>query len=282
MKQTYTTYHQRAGQSRLGAQKGEVQGSILLVSSDLNLTTSIETIFISKFCIVVAHDGCEAYKMLEEGHFTLVIAEVETPTMDGIELCQLIKSNLSTWHIPVVLLASDNNQSIMTRAFRSMADSYLVKPYSPTLVKELVNSLLFNRKKVLQHLERIEVPPTNHLTTTTDEKLIQRLVAIVEENLSNSDFLVNDLSQSVGVTAVVLNKKLKKLFGITANNFVRNIRLQRAAQLLQTGRYSVSDVTYDVGFNDLKYFRECFKQKFGTLPQHYKEHALSEEEKRSL
>jgi AraC-like DNA-binding protein len=84
-------------------------------------------------------------------------------------------------------------------------------------------------------------------------------------------FQIEDICKGLGVTALVLNKKLKTLMGITANAFVRSIRMKRAAELLKTGRYSVSEVTYDVGFNDLKYFRECFKKEFGVLPQQYKE-----------
>jgi AraC-like DNA-binding protein len=102
-----------------------------------------------------------------------------------------------------------------------------------------------------------------------DEKFLQRILKIIEENIPNSEFTVEQLASDYGMSQIVLNKKLKGLTGQTAKAFIRSIRLKRAAQLFATGKYSVSDVTYEVGFSDLKYFRNCFKDEFGMSPSDY-------------
>ncbi len=116
--------------------------------------------------------------------------------------------------------------------------------------------------------------------TASDRVFLRRLTGYIEKNIDSSELVVNKLCDFMGMTQLVLNKKLKSLVGMTANNFIRTVRLRRAAQLLRTARYTVSDVTYDVGFSDLRYFRECFKREFGALPQEYKDQRFSGERKR--
>ncbi len=129
----------------------------------------------------------------------------------------------------------------------------------------------------IDHREQISVGAeifelyADGMMTASDRIFLSRLTGYIEKNIDSSELVVNRLCDFMGVTQLVLNKKLKSLVGMTAINFIRTVRLRRAAQLLRTARYTVSDVTYDVGFSDLRYFRECFKREFGVLPQEYKE-----------
>ncbi len=115
--------------------------------------------------------------------------------------------------------------------------------------------------------------------TNSDRLFLSRLTGYIENNIDSSELVVNRLCDFMGVTPLVLNKKLKSLVNMTANNFIRTVRLRRAAMLLRTARYTVSDVTYDVGFSDLRYFRECFRREFGVLPQEYKDQSMGRVEK---
>ena len=204
----------------------------------------------------------------------LLISDIMMPKINGLELCEKIKSDETISHIPVILLSAKSEQEDIIMGYKYKADMYCTKPFNNDILREMVRSILDNRLRVNKFKSMIEVTPSEVTTTSTDEKLIKKLITIVEENINNSEFKVDELSEQVGLTTIILNKKLKVLLNTTANGFIRSIRLKRAAQLLKTGNYTVSEVTFDVGFSDPKYFRDCFKKEFGVSPAKYKE-ALS-------
>lgn len=255
----------------------EVDGespAILIVDDNKDICNMLSLLLSDKYKIMIAHDGEMAWNMIPDLQPDLVLSDIMMPGMNGLELCERIKQDVRTSHIPVVLLSAKTTLQDYFIGYKFHADAYCPKPFDNKIMKELLNSIITNRKRILQHKKVPAIKISEVSTTSTDDKFLEKLVKIIEDNITDSSFQIEDICKGLGVTALVLNKKLKALMGVTANAFVRSIRMKRAAELLKTGRYSVSEVTYDVGFNDLKYFRECFKKEFGVLPQQYKEQSI--------
>lgn len=250
---------------------------ILVVDDNLEICNMLSALLSPIYNIRTANDGETAWGMIPDLQPDLVLSDIMMPGLNGLQLCERIKQDVKTSHIPVVLLTAKTSLQDYLIGYRFQADAYCPKPFDNQILKELISSIIHNRKRVLRFKNLSSIKLSEVSMTSTDDKFLEKLIKIVEEHISDSSFQVEDLCNGVGVTALVLNKKLKALMGTTANAFVRSIRMKRAAELLKTGRYSVSEVTYDVGFNDLKYFRECFKKEFGVLPQQYKEQGASEE-----
>ena len=244
---------------------------VLIVDDNKDICNMLSLLLSDKYKIMIAYDGEMAWNMIPDMQPDLVLSDIMMPGMNGLELCERIKQDVRTSHIPVVLLSAKTTLQDYLIGYKFHADAYCPKPFDNQIMKELLNSIITNRKRILQHKKVSTIKISEVTTTSTDDKFLEKLVKIIEDNIADSSFQIEDICKGLGVTALVLNKKLKTLMGITANAFVRSIRMKRAAELLKTGRYSVSEVTYDVGFNDLKYFRECFKKEFGVLPQQYKE-----------
>lgn len=244
---------------------------VMVVDDNQEICIMLTSLLREAYNVKVAYDGAEAWQQIPDLQPDLIISDIMMPQMNGLQLCEKIKSDEKTSHIPVILLTAKSTEQDYRIGYHFQADAYCIKPFNNSVLKEMINSILNNRKRIYRLKGNIIVKPSDVTTTSTDEKFLQKLIKIVEDNVSNSDFQVDDLCGGVGVTSLILNKKLKALMGTTANAFIRSIRLKRAASLLRTGHYSVSEVTYDVGFNDLKYFRDCFKKEFGMLPQQYKD-----------
>lgn len=247
------------------------QPLVLVVDDNKDICDMLYMLLSPNYKVKVSYDGEMAWNMIPDLQPDIILTDIMMPGINGLELCEKIKQDVKTSHIPVVLLTAKSSYHDYLMGYKFQADAYCPKPFDNKILKELIRSIINNRKRILMHRNVSSIKLSEVTTTSTDDKFLDKLVKIIEENISDSSFQIEDLCNGVGVTALVLNKKLKALMGITANAFVRSIRMKRAAELLKTGRYSISEVTYDVGFNDLKYFRECFKKEFGVLPQQYKE-----------
>lgn len=251
-----------------------VKPTIMIVDDNADMRNLLYLLFNENYNVLLSEDGEDALNKLPMVQPDLLISDIMMPKINGLELCEKIKSDETISHIPVILLSAKSEQEDIIMGYKYKADMYCTKPFNNDILREMVRSILDNRLRVNKFKSMIEVTPSEVTTTSTDEKLIKKLITIVEENINNSEFKVDELSEQVGLTTIILNKKLKVLLNTTANGFIRSIRLKRAAQLLKTGNYTVSEVTFDVGFSDPKYFRDCFKKEFGVSPAKYKE-ALS-------
>ncbi len=249
---------------------------MLIVDDNKEICKLLSSLFAKDYNISEAYDGRQAWNMTPDLQPDVIISDVMMPHLDGFQLCQKCKEDERTSHIPIILLTAKSGEEDLIEGYKFKADGYMTKPFSNDLLKEMTASIIENRRKANRIAGKIIISPSEVQTSSIDEKFIQKLIKCVEDNIDNPNFVVDDLSSSVGITSAILNKKLKVLVGVTANSFIRSIKIKRAAQMLTTGRFSVADVTYAVGFNDLKHFRNCFKAEFGVLPQDYKERAAAE------
>ena len=224
-----------------------------------------------QYRVKLAVNGKEAWEMMQEELPDLVISDVMMPQMDGNELCRLIKQDKRTAHIPVILLTARQNTEAKLEGLQTGADDYVTKPFNMTILVLRIRKLIELRRyhRVTQGM--IDPAPSEIVITSLDEKLIEKAIKYVEDNMSRTELSVEELSRELGMSRVHLYKKLLQITGKTPIEFIRVIRLKRAAQLLRESQLHVSEVAFEVGFNNPKYFSRYFKDEFGVLPSVYQE-----------
>ena len=224
-----------------------------------------------QYRVKLAVNGNEAWEMMQEELPDLVISDVMMPQMDGNELCRLIKQDKRTAHIPVILLTARQNTEAKLEGLQTGADDYVTKPFNMTILVLRIRKLieLSRYHRVTQGM--INPVPSEIVITSLDEKLIEKAIKYVEDNMSRTELSVEELSRELGMSRVHLYKKLLQITGKTPIEFIRVIRLKRAAQLLRESQLHVSEVAFEVGFNNPKYFSRYFKDEFGVLPSVYQE-----------
>lgn len=246
------------------------KAKVLVVDDNYSIRELLKGILKDDYDVYLAEDGQKGLQIAKEIMPNLVVSDIMMPIMDGYELAKSIRDDDQLCHLPIILLTAKNSEKSKLKGYEYGVDAYVTKPFNSDVLLARMHSLIENRKNQQKKFRtKVDVKPSEITYTSIDEKFLKKLVNIVEENLSDSEFTVDMLASEYGATPIRLNQKLKALTGQTAKGFIRNIRLKRAAQMLKLGRYSVSDVTYEVGFNDLKYFRNCFKKEFGIPPSAY-------------
>jgi AraC-like DNA-binding protein len=192
------------------------------------------------------------------------------PGTNGLELCRVLKQDACTSHIPIILLTAKVSEQQKVIGFEKGADDYITKPFSFEILESRIQNLIFLREKIKKSFQKhFKIEPGEIGITSLDEKLMGKALKIVENNISDSEFSVEKLSKELGMSRVHLYKKLTALTGKTPIEFIRIMRLKRAVQYLEKSQLSISEIAYEVGFNDPRYFSKYFKAEFGMLPSQY-------------
>lgn len=243
---------------------------LLIVDDHTDIRAYLRENLAAEYDILEAADGSEALEIALREAPDLVLSDVAMPHMDGIELCRRLKSDLNTSHIPVILLTARSALMYRIDGLETGADDYMTKPFNMQLLCVRIRNLLRIRENLRARFGRtVELTPSAVTVNSLDEDFLRRLIGAVEQHIDESEFSVDDLAHALAMSRIQLYRKIKALTGETPNNVVRGIRLKRAAQLLATGQFNVSEVAYKVGFTDLKYFRERFREQFGVNPGEY-------------
>lgn len=228
--------------------------------------------------IIDAPDGEKGEQLAIERNPDLIISDIMMPGIDGIELCHRIKTNLQTSHIPVILLTARASDESKMMGYEAGADSYISKPFSVDVLLTRVRKLIEQQKKRQESFHKeIVVTPGNITITSLDEQLVQKALECVERNMDNTEYSVEELSAELAMTRATLYRKLQGITGQTPKDFIRSIRLKRAAQLLRDSDLSVSEIADHVGFSTPRYFAKLFKETFGVLPSQYEGKSRDEE-----
>ena len=192
------------------------------------------------------------------------------PEMDGFELCNRIKEDINTSHIPVILLTAKIDTHDYLTGLKQGADVYIKKPFSVSLLEAQIETILLNRQRMV---EKIRANPLNQnfnlSISSYEEKFLKKAIDIVKENMENPLFDVKQFLELMGVSNSMLYRKLKALTDLSPNEFIRNARLKAATELMQQQKGNISDIAYQVGFNDARYFSTCFKKEFKMTPGEY-------------
>jgi len=243
---------------------------ILLVEDHEDFRFYLKDNFKHTYRILEASHGKEAWPLIKRHVPDLIVSDVMMPEMNGLELCSKIKKDNRTSHIPVVLLTAKTADHQKVEGFSVGADEYVSKPFNFEILASRIKNLIAQRELLkASMLGKAEIEPEKIAISSVDEKLMKNAVKVVEDNMSNSEFSVEELSRELGMSRVYLYKKLLALTGKTPIEFIRIIRLKRASQLLKESQMTVAEVAYEVGFNNPKYFSKYFKLEFNILPSQY-------------
>ncbi len=243
---------------------------ILVVEDNLEMLKFISGKLQKQFAVEKATNGEEALKILEEKNINLVLSDVMMPRMDGFELCKQIKANLEYSHVPVVLLTAKNDLESKIRGLEMGADAYVEKPFSMGHLIIQLTTLLNNRKREKEAFMRKPFLPIQNIgMNKADEQFVQKVMDIIQENITDSNFNVERLAESVYMSRSSLHRKIKALTELTPIDFIRLVRLKKAAELIQSGQYRIGEVCYLVGINSSSYFIKLFQKQFGMTPKEF-------------
>ncbi|MEP1095894.1 MAG: ATP-binding protein [Cyclobacteriaceae bacterium] len=242
---------------------------VLVVEDNQELANHILGILQSDFELIQVPDGVKGIEIAQQRLPDLIVSDVMMQHADGFELCQTLKENELTSHIPIVLLTAKADEADKLHGLHSGADDYIIKPFSGEELKVRIKNLLKLRKKLKDKFSQIISLDSNDIViTSVDEIFIKRIISTIESNMHNEEFNVEELCIQMGISRMQMHRKLTALTGKSTSAFIRKLRLQRASKLLESGETS-SQAAYAVGFNSLSYFTKMFKAEFGSAPSEF-------------
>ncbi len=249
-------------------QKG--QSPILVVDDNPELLEFLRESLSAKFTVHTATHGLEALAMMEKIRPELLISDIMMPEMDGLELTKRVKENIETSHIPVILLTAKAGVENQFEGFAYGADFYIEKPFYPELLVKHVENLLSTRRRLIELFKKdIYITPAEITHSKSDQEFIEKLTSLVEGHIDNQDLDISFVLKEMCISRSLLHLKLKKIAGCSATEFIRSIRLKKAAKMILTGECSISEAAYSNGFSSPSLFSRRFKEFFGMTPSQY-------------
>ena len=245
--------------------------TILVVEDHEDMRRYICSILSQQYRLIEAANGAEALALLNTRAVDFIVSDLMMPVMDGIELSRRVKENFAVSHIPFLMLTAKTSNEAQLESYRTGVDEYLLKPFDETLLLTRIENILENRRRYQRKFfveMNVDVLPIDD--ESSDKKFLNRLMEVVKQNYRNPYFEVSNFTESLGVSKSLLNKKLQSLTGQSAGQFMRNYRLNIARELIlknrETKNMNISEIAYEVGFNDPKYFTRCFTKHFNATP----------------
>ncbi len=249
--------------------------TVLVIDDNPDILTYLKDILADTYNVLQADNGDMGYQKASSEIPDLIISDIMMPGKDGITLCKELKSQITTSHIPIILLTARTSTVFEIEGLKTGADDYVSKPFNAKVIKARIESLLENREKLRAHfVNKVRFEPTaasiEH-DADTENTFIHKAILLVENNLDNPNFGIDDLVDALYMSQSTLYRKIKSLTGLSLTAFIRSIRLKKSAQLILSTDLNLNQIAYDVGFNDYKYFKNSFKKQFNCVPSKYKE-----------
>ncbi|HNX55403.1 MAG TPA: two-component regulator propeller domain-containing protein [Prolixibacteraceae bacterium] len=245
---------------------------MLLVDDNADVRYFIKTHFQETYQVLEAANGVEGWDLALKTIPDIIISDVLMPDLDGYEFCKRIRKDERTSHIPVLLVTALGSREHEIEGLSYGADDYITKPFDLVILQTKVENILSVRQSLKQkYTSEILLQPRNVILSSPDERFLQKAIDVIEANISDPDLDIERFATEIGVSRMQLYRKLNALTEMTVKEFVRSIRLKRAAQLLVQRKLNISEVAYAVGFRDLSHFRKCFRQEFGMNASEYVE-----------
>lgn len=245
---------------------------MLVAEDNEELRALFVEIFGDSYQVVLAGDGAEALEIMKRFTPDIIVSDIVMPNMNGFEFCKAVKGNFETSHIPFIALTAYASTANNIRGFQLGADDYIAKPFNTSILLSRCNNLINNRIAMRekfggqQHIE-----PQNLVYSSMDRQFIERAMEVIDANIDNPQFSITFFAKEMAMARTKLFVKLKAISGQTPSEFIKTIKLQRAADMLVNNpEYNVSDICELLGFNTLRYFSTCFKQKYGISPLQYR------------
>lgn len=243
---------------------------LLIVEDNAELRVYIYNSLSSRFDVRDVANGREALDIIAEGWIPdMVVTDLMMPVMDGMALIESLRNDFNTSHIPIIMITAKHEDDTHVRAMKYGADGYIAKPFSMELLAAKVDNMFERRSALVKKQGKIEISPEEIVITDRDEQLIKKVMAWLEENVSDPDVTVEQLATYVGMGRTSMYNKVKGLTGKSPVELIQEFRMEKATYYLKSGQYSVSETSYKVGFSDPGYFSRCFKKHFGISPADY-------------
>ena len=251
--------------------QSQVRGAtILLVEDDDGIREFVGQRLREDFIVETAANGQEALEKIRAAHIDLVVTDIMMPVMDGVELCRAIKQDIELSHIPVIFLTAKNDTDSKIAGLQVGAEAYIEKPFAWDFLRMQIVSLLSNRQKEREAFAKRPFFPINGMQMSReDEEFMARALAVINQNLSDESFNVEAMASALCMSRSSLLRKIKTLFDMPPLDFIRLIRLKRAADLIQEGRYRMGEISLKVGFSNHSYFSKLFCRQFGMTPKDF-------------
>jgi len=223
------------------------------------------------FIVEEAGDGISGLEKARQNHPAIIISDIMMPGLDGLELCKILKSELETSHIPILMITANLAHHIHIDSLEVGADAYITKPFKTDLLLSRIYNLLKSREKLRDYyLNKFKSGNVSEKKSLNkDEEFLIKVNGLIHKNLSNKEFSIPLLHKTLGISRTVFYNKIKSLTNYSPIDLIRHIRLKRAAELLSTREYKVYEAMMEVGFNDEKHFRQLFKKQYGVKPSEY-------------
>jgi signal transduction histidine kinase/ligand-binding sensor domain-containing protein/DNA-binding response OmpR family regulator len=251
-------------------QANEEQPIILIVEDNPEVLDFMKSGLLSEYQIEEASNGAEGLQKAKELIPDVIISDVMMPVMDGLMLCAKLKKDPQTSHIPVILLTARSSLLFKVQGLEMGADEYITKPFQPLYLKTRIKNLINQRKMLKKNFSnKIYVKPKEITINNADEEFLQKVIDLVDKHMANYEYNVNHLCKDLGMSRSQLYRKFKAITDQSGNEFIRTQRIIRGSQLLEQSKMTIAEVTYAVGFNDVRYFRTRFAEHFGMSPSEY-------------
>lgn len=245
--------------------------TLLIIDDELDMRSFLYQALKEAYQVVLAEDGVEGLKKLKEMKPQLVISDVMMPNLSGYQVCEKIKIDPDTCHIPVILLTALSDTEKKIEGLELGADDYIPKPFSIEYLEVRVRKLIENKQRIVDHFSKNSLLPKEDLSISTSEQVfVEKIIKAIESNISDSSFGVEELAKSVGMSSSHFYRRLKQLTGQAPNVYLRNYRLQKAAELLKADKdILTSQVMYQIGISSPSYFSTSFKKLHGVSPSDF-------------
>lgn len=273
------TFEAGENQSQQAQEENENEAErqrLLIVEDNAEICQYIADCFVDKFTIYTAADGRkgveEAFRVIPD----IIISDVMMPNLSGTDLCKVLKSDIRTSHIPIILLTAKDSSAAKQEGYEAGADSYITKPFVKSLIESRIDNLLAQRRRLrislganstmgLEEKKKFLLSSLGQL----DKDFLDKVESLVENHISDENIDIQFLAKNLCMSSSTLYRKMKSLTGLSANEYVRKIKMKHAEKLLLEGKYTVAEVSYEVGMSSVAYFRKCFKEEFGVPPSEY-------------
>jgi len=244
--------------------------TILVVEDNTDVRQYIISHLSGTYKILEASNGSEAIDKAVNNMPDLIISDLMMPKMDGMEMTHILKTDLRTSHIPIIMLTAKTMADNIKEGYEMGADDYITKPFNASVLVARVNNIIQSRERLKDiYGKRFSLESLGVETTSADDRFLQKLYQVIEKNVSNPELKLDGFSKEIGMSKANLYRKIKSVTNLSPNEFIRNFRLEMAAKILKESQLPVSDVYVAVGFNSHAYFSNCFKALYGITPSEY-------------
>jgi DNA-binding response OmpR family regulator len=244
--------------------------TILIVEDQVDLREFVANELKDKYRVLEASNGKEALNIIENSTVNIIVSDVMMPEMDGFELCDEIKNNVSTSHIPIILLTAQYNEQYRLKGLNTGADAYMEKPFSIELLKAQIGNLLKSRRQLGQmYIEKPQMAMDALSVSRVDNMFLKKFQDYLDTHISDENLSIEKLAEAMNLSETTLYRKVKSISGLSPKEFVRVTRLKRAIILMSEGETRINEIAYQVGFGSASYFSTCFQKQYGKSPTEY-------------